>query len=76
MKETCGIRLKKLIEEIGYTQIELAQEIKISNVVINRYANDRVKPNYNFMKKLIIHFNVNINWLLLGLGKMFIPREV
>jgi len=76
MKETCGIRLKKLIEEVGYTQIELAQEIKISNVVINRYANDRVKPNYNFMKKLIIHFNVNINWLLLGLGKMFIPREV
>jgi len=76
MKETCGIRLKKLIEEIGYTQTELAQKIKISNVVINRYANDRVKPNYNFMKKLIIHFNVNINWLLLGLGKMFIPREV
>ncbi|MDY6915958.1 MAG: S24 family peptidase [Candidatus Cloacimonadota bacterium] len=66
-----GERLQILLEELELTQTALAKDLNTSNVVVNRYINNRTNPDYNFLNKLALNYKVNINWLLTGDGVMF-----
>jgi SOS-response transcriptional repressor LexA len=71
-----GQRLQQLLQEMGLTQTALAKELETSNVVVNRYINNRTNPDYNFLHKLALNYKVNINWLLTGQGAMFGEEQV
>lgn len=70
-----GERLDLILKKFEMTQIGLAKEMGISNVVINRYVNNKTNPSYDFLNKIILHFNINLNWLLTGEGPMFPTRQ-
>lgn len=73
---TLGKRLKKVLRKLNLTQIALAKQINISNVVINRYIKDKTMPDLNFLNKLATQLNININWLITGEGAMFPTRNI
>lgn len=71
-----GKRLKQVLRKLDLTQVALAKQINVSNVVINRYIKDKTMPDINFLNKLATHLNININWLITGEGTMFPTRNV
>jgi SOS-response transcriptional repressor LexA len=66
-----GERLYQIIKKLHLTQSRLAEKIGISSVVINRYFKDRTVPSAEFLNKMALQYNININWLLNGEGSMF-----
>ncbi|MBN1327174.1 MAG: LexA family transcriptional regulator [Candidatus Cloacimonetes bacterium] len=71
-----GERLQSLINKLGLTQTSLARSLSTSNVVVNRYINNKTIPDYNFLYKLNSAFNVSINWLISGDGPMFVGEHI
>ena len=59
-----GARIKQLREEIGLTQIELADKLKISNSAIGMYETDKREPSDELKIKMSELFNVSIDYLL------------
>jgi transcriptional regulator with XRE-family HTH domain len=51
--ESLGERFARLRKEKGYTQIELAKKIGITQVLLSAYERDRIRPNY----EIIISFS-------------------
>jgi SOS-response transcriptional repressor LexA len=70
-----GERLYEVLKKLHLTQAGLAEKISISSVVINRYCKDKTTPNAEFLNKLAMNYNININWLLNGEGSMFYSGE-
>lgn len=66
-----GERLYKVLKKLHITQAKLANQLGISSVVLNRYFKDKTNPSSEFLGKLALNYNININWLLNGEGKMF-----
>ncbi|MBN2461125.1 MAG: helix-turn-helix domain-containing protein [Candidatus Cloacimonetes bacterium] len=71
-----GERLQQLLLKLDLSQIGLARALGTSNVVVNRYINNKTMPDYNFLRKLGSSFRVNINWLLTGDGPIFAGEEI
>jgi transcriptional regulator with XRE-family HTH domain len=51
-KESLGQRIGRLRKEKGYTQVELAKTIGITQVLVSDYERDRLRPHY----EMIIRF--------------------
>ncbi len=66
-----GERLYQALKKLHLTQTRLADKIGISSVVINRYCRDKTTPSAEFLNKMALYYNININWLLNGDGSMF-----
>ncbi len=48
-EETIGERFARLRKEKGYTQVELAKKIGITQVLISSYERNRLRPNYEMI---------------------------
>lgn len=59
-----GEILKKLRENKGYNQTQLAKELGISNVTVSQYESGDRKPDIDTIKKLANYFNVTTDYLL------------
>ncbi len=59
-----GDRLKKLREEKGLSQIELARALNISNVMLSRYEKNKRSPDYETLNKLADYYGVSTDYLL------------
>lgn len=70
-----GERLYEVLKKLHLTQARLAEKIGISSVVINRYCKDKTTPSAEFLNKLALNYNININWVLNGEGSMFYSGE-
>ena len=57
------------------TTKEMSDIMGIPTRTIGGYERDENPPNEKFLSGLIINFNVNINWLLIGKGAVFIQNE-
>ena len=57
-------RIKQLREEIGLTQIELADKLKISNSAIAMYETDKREPSDDLKIKMSELFDCSIDYLL------------
>lgn len=66
-----GERLYQALKKLHISQAKMADELNVSTVVINRYCKDKTKPSAEFLNKLAVKYNLNINWLLNGEGTMF-----
>ncbi len=72
---TVGKRIKRLKNRLNLTSATLAEKLSIPVRTIGSYERDEVPPSEKFLNALISNFHVNINWLLSGIGEMFINAK-
>jgi transcriptional regulator with XRE-family HTH domain len=69
---TIGDRLRYLIEVRGYTQVELAAKIGLTQAAIsNIVTNSSRKPSAPTLLKLAAALQANPDWILTGQGEPF-----
>ena len=66
MAETFGKRVKKLRRDKGLTQIQLADELYISESYIALIEADKRNPGMDIMIKLADYFHVTSDYLIRG----------
>lgn len=71
-KLTIGDRLRYLIEVRGYTQVELAAKIGVTQAAIsNIVTNSSRKPSAPTLLKLAAALQANPDWIITGQGEPF-----
>lgn len=73
--ETFGSRLKLARTLKGLSQQELGNIIGLTKQSISRVENDKIFVSKEILCNLIINLHININFLLVGKGEMFIPES-
>ena len=71
MRQEIGKRLRLIREEKGITQAELGEKLGIQFQHVSKYERGETVPTWENLIKLNELYNVNINWLLTGKGRMF-----
>lgn len=69
-----GERLLEFRKSIGFSQKQMAEHTDIGRSYIAHVENGIV-PSSEFIIKLLNAFNISIDWLLTGKGKMLLPDE-
>ena len=69
------IRFKILRKKLKLSQKEMAKGLGIPFTMISKYECGKIKPGADMLTKIAITYKVNLNWLLLGIGKMFIDTQ-
>ena len=69
--KTTGQRFKDLRKELRLTQEVFANKIGLSKSAVSAVESDKSFISQNVMSTLFMEFNVNLNWLVVGEGKMF-----
>lgn len=65
-------RLKQFLAVENITQAQFASTIGIGKANISHVLAGRNKPGYDFIRAIMTGYpHLNINWLLLGTGKMY-----
>lgn len=64
MLKDFGSRLRKLREEAGLTQAQIAKEINCSHKVLSNYELNKREPDFSTLNKLCDFFNVTADYLL------------
>ena len=59
-----GSRLRQLRNELGLTQLELAQKINLSKPNVSKYEADKIEPNIETLTLLSSLFDVTVDYLL------------
>jgi DNA-binding XRE family transcriptional regulator len=73
-KEIC-LRFKKFRESIKKSQAELANELNVCRNTMTRIETGKAVPGIPIQNYLNRQYQLNINWLLTGKGKMIIPPK-
>jgi transcriptional regulator with XRE-family HTH domain len=63
-RKVFGERLRKLREERGMSQLELAEAIGVGDSTISQYENCQRDPQFSVMYKIVRYFDEDINWLI------------
>lgn len=53
-------KLKKLREEAGMTQTELAQRVGVDRSYINKIENKNIKPSLALLERIAATFNISV----------------
>jgi transcriptional regulator with XRE-family HTH domain len=72
MRQQIGKRLRLIRENIGITQADLGKKLGIQFQHVSKYERGETVPTWENLIKLNELYDININWLLTGKGKMFI----
>jgi transcriptional regulator with XRE-family HTH domain len=70
------IKIKNLLLALGLSQTELAIKLNISRQRMNNIATGN--GNFTDKQRIMLYnlFNINLNWLIVGEGEIFItPKE-
>ena len=73
--ETQGSRLKKIRKELKLSQEEFGKKIGLTRAAIAAVEADNNKFSNDVLCKLILTFDVNVNYLLVGKGNIFNAPE-
>lgn len=72
MKQPIRTRLNTLIEALKLSKNRFAREIGTSSAMISKITNNDVNFGVDIIQKISHRYpEVNINWLLLGVGEMY-----
>nr|WP_281630993.1 helix-turn-helix transcriptional regulator [Leptospira licerasiae] len=69
-----GERLLQFRKSISYSQKQMAEQADIDRSYIAHVENGSI-PSSEFIIKLVNAFNISVDWLLTGNGKMLLPDE-
>lgn len=64
-----GLRIRKLREEHGYSQGELARRIGVTQPTVSDWENNRTEPAVDNLRLLAVEFGVLFEWLTTGRGQ-------
>ena len=70
-----GDRIRELRKELGMTQQEFADRLKIKRNTIATYETGRNDPIDSVFALICREFNVSEDWLRTGEGEMFVPKS-
>ena len=65
-------RIRLLRKTLGLTLKEMSGKLGIPLSTLSKYEQDVIKPGVEILSRIASAYNVNLNWLLTGLGDMFI----
>lgn len=71
-----GQRIKMVRKILNKSQMTLANDLSISKQAISNIENSKSMPSVPILCKLLIDFNVNVNYLLTGEGEMFVNSDL
>jgi transcriptional regulator with XRE-family HTH domain len=74
--EDIGIRLKEIRKQMGIKQNEMAQNLELKASYLCDIEAGKGNPGPDFFKKLASKYNINLHYLLMGTGDMFIQDEI
>ncbi len=63
---TLGQKIKHRREELGYTQVELAQKTKTSQSYISQLEKDSFNPSMQMIINIAVALDISIDYLLLN----------
>ena len=66
MAHSIGKTIAKLRKEKGWTQIELAEKLKVSDKAVSKWEKDDAFPSVEFFPVLASLFGVSIDFLMTG----------
>ena len=69
---TQGERIKKIRQELDLSQDDFGKIFNIQKQQISSIEKDKLKLNNEKLELLCSQYNININWVLCGIGEMFI----
>jgi phage repressor protein C with HTH and peptisase S24 domain len=69
-------KIKILRTSMKLSQGEFAEKIGIPNTTISKYEHGEIKPSSEIISKIGSAFDVNLNWLLNGIGDKFLSKDV
>ena len=73
---TINERIVLLISELRMNNNSFSNKISVSPTVIHNIIKGRNAPSYEVIQKIALTFdNINIAWLILGNGEMFLSEE-
>lgn len=74
--ETQGERIKQIRQVLKLSQDKFGEVLGIKKQFVSRIENNSVLLNNDKLVTLLLNFNVNINYVLGGIGEMFNkPKE-
>lgn len=68
--------LKAVRTSLGLSQAAMAKKLSIATVQYGTYERGDRKPSCEVLEKLAFIFNINVNYLLMGQGPMFVSSEI
>lgn len=72
---TQGNRIKKIREELRLTQEQFANIFGFNRAYLSAIEKDKSKLSVDNLVKLLLTYNVNMNYVLGGIGSMFIGQH-
>jgi len=70
-----GKRLQNVRKKLQLSQEDISTQIGISYRAYSSYEREDRKPSIDFLELLVTKFNINLNFLIAGVGEMFIKKE-
>ena len=75
LRKGIGHRFGRFRSAIGKTQARLARELGVYQSTITNIEGGKVYPRLSYLVQLFQSYNLDINWLVLGIGEMFVFDE-
>lgn len=75
LKREIGARMRKVRKALNYTQETMVSHFDIGRANYSRIEKGEVLPNAAVLNTLRVEFNVSLDWLITGGGKMFISAQ-
>lgn len=72
--KSVGGRLKTIRKFLNLNQDIVSKKLNITNQTLSRYENNTRFADSQFLQEFGRLYNVNANWLLYGIGDMFIKN--
>jgi transcriptional regulator with XRE-family HTH domain len=76
IRKEIGLRLRQVRKEMGYTQGELAQLLKVNRSHLSRLERGEKSLPPPVLYLLSDNFHVSLDWLITGLGEIFKKKNL
>jgi transcriptional regulator with XRE-family HTH domain len=70
-----GLRLKEIRKELKIKQKAMAQELDVQPTYLCDIEAGKGNPGPDFFQKLASQYKINLNYLIMGTGEMFIQKQ-
>lgn len=73
--ENIGIRIKNIRNILKMSQEEFAKGLNVTKQAISNIENTKSAPGIALLDKLLQKYEVNLNYVISGIGDIFIKQE-
>lgn len=65
-------RIKQVRQLLNKSQQDLADELNVTKQAISNIETGKCAPSLNLLSKLLIDYNVNLNYIIANIGEIFL----